>query len=304
MESLTNQISVSLDRHRVEVTGVHLHVRAAGPDDGPLVVLLHGFPEFWYGWRHQIAPLAKAGYRVLVPDQRGYNRSDAPPSIAAYELDRLTADVRGLIDAAGHDRAHVIGHDWGAMVAWRLAMTHPERLGHLGILNVPHPRVFRRTLRTSPSQFLRSLYALFFQIPRLPEWLLGRNDGHGLAWMLRWSSRPDTFTENDLAAYRRAWARPGRLRGMLNWYRAAARRALRGEADTPSIEVPTIVLWGARDVALSRQMAAPSAALCTDGRLTILEEATHWVQHDAPATVTHHLLDHLGAASSRRHMSA
>ena len=294
MDDLAERIAVPLERHWMQGDGVQLHVRAAGPADGRLVVLLHGFPEFWYGWRHQIAPLAEAGYRVLIPDQRGYNLSDAPPSVAAYDLDHLTADVRCLIDAVGQKTAHVVGHDWGAMVAWSLAMTHPERIDRLGILNVPHPRVFRRTLQTNPAQLLRSLYAFFFQIPALPEWLLGRNDGQGLALLLRWSSRRDTFTEADLDAYRRSWRRPGVLRGMLNWYRAAARRALCSEQYQATIDVPTLVLWGARDTALSQEMAAPSAALCTDGQLVVLDEATHWVQHDAPETVTRHLLDHLG----------
>ena len=296
MNVVADRIPVPLDRHRGKGAGVQLHVRVAGPTDGPLVVLLHGFPEFWYGWRHQIAPLAEAGYRVLIPDQRGYNRSDAPAEIAAYDLDLLTADITRLIDAAGRDRAHVVGHDWGAMVAWTLAMSRPERVRRLGILNVPHPRVFRRTLRTNPAQLLRSTYALFFQLPQVPEWLLGRNDGQGLAWMLRASSRRDTFSEADLAAYRQAWRRPGRLRGMLNWYRAAFRRALRGGAADASITAPTLVLWGARDVALSRRMAAPSADLCRNGRLVMLDDATHWVQHDAPNTVTHLLLDHLERA--------
>jgi pimeloyl-ACP methyl ester carboxylesterase len=293
MDDLAERISVPLDRHWIDGNGVNLHVRAAGPSDGPLVVLLHGFPEFWYGWRHQIAPLAEAGYRVVVPDQRGYNLSDAPPRVSAYDLGLLTADVRRLIDAAGRENAHVVGHDWGAMVAWRLAMTHPGWIRRLGILNVPHPRIYRRTVRTSPSQFLRSLYVLFFQLPVLPEWLLGRNDGKGLALLLRWSSHRDTFSADDLAAYRRAWRRPGRTRGMLHWYRAAVRRGARGEQSDGEIEVPTLVLWGAQDAALSQQMAAPSAALCTDGRLVVLDDATHWVQHDAPDAVTRHLLDHL-----------
>ena len=287
--------SVSLERHWVDREGVRLHVRAAGPADGPLVVLLHGFPEFWYGWRHQIAPLVEAGYRVLAPDQRGYNRSDAPRAVAAYDLDLLVDDVCALIDAAGRDRATVVGHDWGAMVGWHLAHAHPERLRRLAVLNVPHPRVFWDTLRSSPRQLLRSTYALFFQLPAVPEWLLGRNDGQGLATMLRRSSRPDTFTDTDLAVYRTSWRRPGRLRGMLNWYRAAARRALRTAPPSGRVEVPTLVLWGAQDVALDACMAAPSAALCVDGRLELLDEATHWVQHDAPDTVTRILLEHLGA---------
>jgi pimeloyl-ACP methyl ester carboxylesterase len=300
MPDPADRLPGALDRHWVESGDVRLHVRAAGPPDGPLVVLLHGFPEFWYGWRHQIGPLAAAGYRVVVPDQRGYNRSDAPAAVAAYDLERLTADVRRLLDAAGRDRAHVVGHDWGAMVAWTLAMTHPWRVRRLGILNVPHPGVFRDTLRTDPRQALRSLYALFFQVPRLPEWLLGLGDGQGLALLLRASARPDTFTAADLAAYRRAWRRPGRLRGMLHWYRAAARRALRGEAVAARVEAPTLVLWGARDVALSRRMAAPSAERCADGRLVVLEDATHWVQHDAPRRVSRELIDHLDESGSGR----
>jgi len=274
---------------------VQLHVQVAGPDDGSLVVLLHGFPEFWYGWRHQIPVLAEAGYRVLIPDQRGYNRSGTPRAVGAYDLDLLASDVCALIDAAGRDRAAVVGHDWGAMVGWYLAHTHPERLRRLAVLNVPHPRVFRDTLRSSPAQLLRSTYALIFQLPALPEWLLGRNDGQLLAALLRGSSHPGTFDDTDLAIYRQAWRRPGRLRGMLNWYRAAGRRALRTAPPSAPVEVPTLVVWGAQDVALSRRMAAPSAAMCVDSRLEIIDTATHWVQHDAPDLVNRHLLDHLAA---------
>ena len=291
----TTRCSVPLEQHWVQGRGVQLHVRAAGPEDGPLVVLLHGFPEFWYGWRHQIPALVDAGYRVVVPDQRGYNRSGAPRAVAAYDLDLLADDVCALIDAAGRTRASVIGHDWGAMVGWHLAHAHPGRLRRLSVLNVPHPRVFRDTLRSNPAQLLRSTYALFFQLPALPEWLLGYNDGQLLAALLRGSSHPSTFDDTDLAIYRQAWRRPGRLRGMLNWYRAAGRRALRTAPPSAPVEVPTLVVWGAQDVALHRRMAAPSAAMCVDSRLEIIDTATHWVQHDAPDLVNRHLLDHLAA---------
>ena len=294
-----NHLSGSLERHWVDRGEVRLHVRASGPKDGPLVVLLHGFPEFWYGWRHQIPALAEAGYRVVVPDQRGYNRSDAPRAVAAYDLDVLVDDVCAVIDATGRARASVVGHDWGAMVAWHLAHAHPERLRRLAVLNVPHPHVFRETLRASPKQLLRSTYALFFQIPALPEWLLGRNDGQGLAALLRWSGRTDTFSDADLDCYRRAWRRPGRLRGMLHWYRAAARRALRSSPPSTPIDVPTLVVWGAQDVALSRRMAAPSAAMSSRGRSQVLEGATHWVQHDAPTAVNRLLRDHLEGEGER-----
>jgi len=293
MSNPADRISVPLERHWVQGAGVRLHVRAAGPTDGPLVVLLHGFPEFWYGWRHQIAALAEAGYRVLIPDQRGYNRSGVPRAVAAYDLDLLVEDICAVIDAAGRDRAFLVGHDWGAMVGWHLAHIRPERLRRLAVLNVPHPHVFRATLRSSLGQLLRSTYALFFQLPAVPEWLLGRNDGQLLAAMLRGSSQSGTFDDTDLALYRRAWRRPGRLRGMLHWYRAAARRALRTAPPSDPIDVPTLVVWGAEDVALSRRMAAPSAAMCADGQLEVIDAATHWVQHDAPETVNRLLLSHM-----------
>jgi len=288
-----DQIPALLDRCWVQTRDVQLHVRAAGPEDGPLVVLLHGFPEFWYGWRHQIPALAEAGYRVVVPDQRGYNRSDAPRSVAAYDLDVLVDDACAVVDAAGRDRAFVVGHDWGAMVAWHLAHTRPERLRRLAVLSVPHPHVFQETLRASPAQLLRSTYALFFQVPTLPEWVLGRSDGQLLAALLRWSGHADTFSDTDLRLYRRAWRRSGRLRGMVNWYRAATRRVLRTAPPSTRIDVSTLVVWGAKDMALGRQMAAPSAAMSTNGRLEMLDDATHWVQHDTPATVNKLLLDHL-----------
>jgi pimeloyl-ACP methyl ester carboxylesterase len=277
----------------VPANGVHLHVVEAGPQDGRPVVLLHGFPEFWYGWRHQIPALAEAGFRVIVPDQRGYNRSAKPASVAAYDIDALVGDIVALLDAYGLERSHVVGHDWGAVVAWVLAMRHPESLHQLVVANVPHPAVFRETLGTSWEQVQRSWYIFFFQIPRLPEWWLGRNDGANLARMLRGSAHADTFTAEDLPAYRRAWQRPQAVRSMVHWYRAAARRALRGGLPKDRIEVPTLVVWGAQDVALSRQMARPSAERCRDGELVVIEKATHWVQHDASDRVNDLLLQRL-----------
>lgn len=292
----SDSIPVSLERHWIENGEVRIHVQAAGPDDGPLVVLLHGFPEFWYGWRHQIPALVDAGYRVLVPDQRGYNQSSKPAAWTAYDVDRLVDDVCSLIVATGREGAAIVGHDWGAVVGWYFAYAHPARLRRLAVLNGPHPYVFRNSLRSSPAQLLRSMYALFFQLPTLPEWLLGFNQGQLLGTLLRWSGHPDTWSDTDRVFYRQAWGRPGALRGMLNWYRAAARRALRVEPPSAPIEEPTLILWGAQDVALSRRMAASSVSLCKNGRLKMIDTATHWVQHDAPAIVKRHLLDHLSKA--------
>ena len=278
-------------RHRTIATnGVRLHAVEAGPEDGPLLILLHGFPEFWYGWRHQIGPLAEAGFRVLVPDQRGYNRSDKPPGLSAYRLATLALDVVGLIDAAGRERAAVAGHDWGGVVAWWLGIHHPGRLERLALLNIPHPWIMRRTLRERAEQRKKSLYMLFFQLPWLPERALRKDDWALAVKTLRATSRPGTFTDEDLRLYREAWAQPGALTGMLSWYRAALRRPPRLGPHL-RVTVPTLLLWGARDRALLRDMARPSIDLCDDGRLVTFDEATHWVQHEEPDRVNPLLAD-------------
>ncbi len=276
----------------MQANGVRLHVVEAGPRDGPPVVLLHGFPELWYGWRRQIGPLAEAGFRVIVPDQRGYGRSDKPAGVAAYRIETLAADIVGLLDAAGVERASVVGHDWGAVVAWWLALAHPERVSRLAILNVPHPAVMRRHLVSSPRQMARSWYVFFFQLPGLPERFLARDGFANLARAVR-SGRRGTCTDEDLAVYREAWAQPGALTAMVNWYRAALRT---GGQRLPRIRVgvETLVLWGARDRFLGREMAGESAALCDRGQLEVFEKATHWLQHDEAEAVNDRLVRFLG----------
>ena len=153
---------------------VRLHYVEAG--EGPLVVLLHGFPEFWFSWRFQIPALAAAGFRVVAPDMRGYNLSSRPAEVAAYDTDRLAADVRGLIRELGAERALLAGHDWGGAVAWITAMNHPEVVERLAILNVPHPRRMLQGLRT-PRQLAKSWYFLAFQVPWLPERAPGSGAG-------------------------------------------------------------------------------------------------------------------------------
>lgn len=274
----------------ISTNGVQLHVVQAGPEDGPLVILLHGFPEFWYGWRHQIDALAAAGFRVWVPDQRGYNRSEKPTAIAAYRLNELAEDVVGLIDAAGTEKAHaVIGHDWGAAVAWWLALHRPEKLARLGILNVPHPAVMVKTLRAQPRQLLKSWYIFFFQIPHLPEFLIRQNYWEGAVQMLKGSGKPTTFQPVDFDHYRTAWSQPGAFTAMLNWYRAAVKKPTT-LTRSRRVTVPTLMLWGAQDVALERTMAWESIQLCDRGQLLVFEQATHWVQHDEPAAVNAALL--------------
>lgn len=268
----------------VPTNGIRLNVLQEGPEDGPLVILLHGFPEFSYSWRRQIPFLANAGFRVWAPDQRGYNLSDKPEGLAAYSLDTLAADIVGLIDAAGREKAHLVGHDWGGAVAWWTAATYPDRLTRLVVLNAPHHVVLRRQLRGNAAQRRKSWYVLFFQLPWLPEWLIRRQNWKRAADSLRLTSRPGTFGQEELAHYRQAWSQPGAFRAMLNWYRAMLRRPPTARP-APRIAVPTLLIRGARDRFLGQGMAQPSIDLCDDGRLVFLDQATHWVQHEEPDRV-------------------
>jgi pimeloyl-ACP methyl ester carboxylesterase len=274
--------------------GVTLRAVRTGDPHGPLVLLLHGFPEFWYGWRHQLGPLAEAGFRVVALDQRGYNTSDKPPRIADYSLDRLAADIASAIPALGEERARVVGHDWGGVVAWWLALRHPGRVERLAILNAPHPPLMWRALRRSPRQMLRSWYIFMIQVPGLPEWMAPWWNWRAVVRAMQSSSRPGTFTPEDFDRYRSAWSQPGAYHAMLNWYRAALQARPPEPADL-RIRVPTLVLWGARDKFIGRGLAEASVAQCDDGRLEFIEEATHWVQHEEPERVNRRLIEFLRA---------
>jgi pimeloyl-ACP methyl ester carboxylesterase len=269
--------------------GVTLHAVRAGDRGGPPVILLHGFPEFWYGWRHQLGPLADAGFHVIALDQRGYNTSGKPPQVRDYNLDRLTADVANVITTLGYERAAVVGHNWGGIVAWWLAVTRPERVSRLAVLNAPHPVVMRRALRTDLLQMMRSWYAFMMQIPHLPEWAARRKNWRELFRGMQSSSRPGTFTDDDFGRYRDAWSQPGAMTGMVNWYRAA----MRSPPATPTgvrVHLPTLVFWGVRDRFIRSKYAERSAAMCDDVRLDAFEDATHWVQHEKAEEVNQRLI--------------
>lgn len=285
------QIHASLRSEMIEVQGNLLHVVQAGPEDGPLVLLLHGFPEFWYGWRNQIGHFAEAGYRVWAPDQRGYNLSAKPHSISDYRMDALVGDVIGLIDAAGREQINLIGHDWGAAVAWWTAAQYAERVRRLGILNVPHPAAMRVLLRESWAQRVKSWYIAFFQIPWLPETLLSLA---GPGMFLRSSGSAGRFTSRALERYKSAWSQKGALSGMLAWYRAAFRN-LGGTLTAGQIRMPALILWGDRDVALDKRGADYSLRYCVQGRVKHFPDASHWLQHDEPEAVNRDLLDFIAS---------
>ncbi len=279
-----------LRHRRMATNGIELHAVEAGPEDGELVVLLHGFPEFWYGWRKQIGPLAAAGYRVLVPDQRGYNTSDKPRRARDYNMDLLAMDILGLVDALGCERFHLVGHDWGAVIAWFMALRHPERLHGLTVLNVPHPLVMRKFMLSTWAQMKKSWYIFFFQLPWLPEFYYRRKNFRIGDLALRFTSRKGTFSTDEIDLYRQAWAQPGALRGMINWYRASMRHPPE-RGGSPRIQVPVRMLWGVQDRFLGHEMIEPSLQLCDDGSARRFEEATHWLQHEEAEAVNAELLD-------------
>ncbi len=282
---------ITITHRFIPTNGVRLHVAEAGPQDGPLVVLLHGFPEFWYGWRRQIPALAAAGFHVVAPDQRGYNLSDKPAAVQDYATQILAADVVGLFDACGADRALLVGHDWGGGVAWTVAEQHPDRLRALAVLNCPHGQALREVLGRSPRQALRSWYMAAFQIPWLPEKLLGARGARRLGRAMRGTARRGTFSREDMTRYQEAWLQPGALTAMINWYRAGLRHpAPRSPA---AIEPPTLLIWGEQDTALGTEFIEPICRPCADIRVERLPDASHWVQHEEPDAVNALLVEFL-----------
>ena len=276
--------------HRmVDLPDVRLHCVEIG--EGPLVLLLHGFPECWASWRNQLPALANAGFRAVAPDLRGYGTSDKPIGLDAYRVEVLARDVADLVEALGERRAHVVGHDWGGAVAWFFAMWHPERLDRLGILNAPHPARFSRSMKR-PRQFLRSSYMLFFQVPVLPELLLRANDFLVLRRLFRYDpERPGAYTDEDIEQIVASAREPGALRGMLAWYRAMMQRPTHTRWKT--IDKPVQVVWGEKDRYLGRELAEPPREWVPDVRFAAVPGASHWVQADAPETVNRLLIDFL-----------
>lgn len=265
-----------------------LHVVEAGPPDGTPVVLLHGFPDCWYGWRHQLPALARAGYRVIAYDQRGYASSEHPRGVAAYAMPHLIADLDGLMATLGITGLfHLAGHDWGGGVAWAYATARSERLRTVSIFNCPHPGELRKQLSTNRDQLKKSWYMGFFQLPFLPERLLV----HAAARVLKNTASRGTFSAEELAFYQQhAWATPEHLRGAVNWYRAA----MFGGFPKGTITAPLQLVWGDADTALGAELVEPSVARVPDHRIVWLKGAKHWVLAERPAETTEALLGLMG----------
>lgn len=275
-------------RHEYRTVGdLRFHVATCGEGDR-LALCLHGFPECWYSWRHQMPVLAELGYRVWAPDLRGYGETDKPAALGDYAIEKLMGDVAGLIDGSGARSTLLVAHDWGAIIAWYFAMRETRSLDRLVIMNVPHPFAALPAMRTF-RQLRRSWYALFFQLPRLPELLLASRGHRAIGEAFRRTAvHPERFPDEVLAVYREAAAQPGALTAMLNYYRAFVRgrgAARQRRLGVRTIETPTLMIWGEQDVALTRETTFGTGEYVPDLTLRYLAQASHWVQQDAPETV-------------------
>jgi pimeloyl-ACP methyl ester carboxylesterase len=287
---------VTLRHEQRLINGIRLHYVIAGA--GPLLLLLHGFPEFWYSWRHQI-PLLAQHYTVVALDLRGYNESEKPRRVKDYRLSILIDDITGLIESLGEKQAIVAGHDWGGAVAWGVAIARPETIQKLIILNMPHPRLLVQHLLTNPRQRARSWYVFFFQLPLLPELALRANNFQAVqAMFLRTSINPATFDQEVLRQYRNALAKPGALTAALNYYRAAGRYGLLSQIDSASVvQHPTLVIWGKQDVALGAELNDGLERYVPNLTLRYVPNASHWVQQEHPALVSRYMLEFLTPAA-------
>ena len=273
---------MNFEEHYHDVNGITLHTVESGDRNGIPIIFLHGFPGFWYGWKNQMTFFAEKGYRVIIPDQRGYNLSSKPNGVKSYCLQNLCSDIVALINKLTNKKVVIVGHDWGGVVAWRMALDYPQLIQQLVIINMPHPDVFTRTLKTNPVQMLRSSYAAFFQIPYLPEWI---SRAFGFAILRRSlikTSHSGAFSKEDLTEYEKAWQRPHTLTAMINWYRA---HKYNKSASYGLIQLPVLLIWGENDAFLITKMAAESIDKCKNGKLEIIKGATHWVHHEQPELV-------------------
>ncbi|HEY9668998.1 MAG TPA: alpha/beta hydrolase [Coleofasciculaceae cyanobacterium] len=268
--------------------GIRLHYVTQG--DGPLMLMLHGFPEFWYSWRHQIPEFAK-DYKVVALDLRGYNESDKPQEQSAYVMSELVEDVEGVIRGLGYDRCILVGHDWGGAIAWLFAYAHPEMVERLIVLNLPHPAKFAEGLRT-PQQLMRSWYAFFFQLPALPEFLIQLSDYQLIESALKGMAvDKSTFSQADLEAYKDAAAKRGALTAMINYYRNAFFSFQQQEWSL--LDVPTLMIWGEEDTALGKELTYGTEEYVRDFQIRYIPNCSHWVQQERPELVNEYMREFL-----------
>lgn len=277
----------------VRVNGITMQVEEMGPKDGRPIILLHGFPECWYSWRHQMPALAAEGFRVFAPDQRGYNRTSKN---GPFDGATLTQDILELQTELGYERTDIVGHDWGAVVAWNFAGQHPQRVEKLVILNGPHPEAYQDALKKGFTQLRKSWYVFLFQIPGLPERLLRAGNFKAVRKIFGMLPR-EYMTEQDIERYVEALSQPGALTAMINWYRAIPAQLRNRPKPSPTeyMLVPTCVLWGLRDDALDQSVNDTLPEYVKNLQVHYLPKSTHWVQIDNPPEVNRLMLEFLNS---------
>ena len=273
----------------ITTNGVKLHYVTQG--EGDLMLMLHGFPEFWYSWRHQIPEFAK-DYKVVALDLRGYNDSDKPADKSAYVMDEFIRDVEGVIKGLGYDKCILVGHDWGGAIAWNFAYAHPEMVERLIILNLPHPAKFAEGMR-NPQQLLRSSYMFFFQIPWLPEFLIQSSDYQPIETAIKGMAvNKSAITKEDLEAYKDAAAKRGAMTATLNYYRNIFQQRMTSQ-DWSVLSVPTLMIWGEKDTALGKELTYGTEAYVRDFKIKYIPDCSHWVQQEKPELVNQYMREFL-----------
>lgn len=269
----------------ISTNGIQLHYVTQG--EGSLILFLHGFPEFWYSWRRQIPEFAKDRKAVAL-DLRGYNNSDKPDSQSAYVMEEFIKDVKGVIEGLGYDRCVLVGHDWGGAIAWSFAYAHPAMVERLIILNIPHPAKFAQGLLT-PQQVMRSSYIFLFQLPILPELLIQWDDFKALEQVFTGMAvNKDTFSADDIEAYKNALAKRGALTAALNYYRNVFQHGLVSRS-WGVLEVPTLMIWGEDDIPLGKELTYGTEKYVREFRIKYIPNCSHWVQQEYPDLVNQYI---------------
>ena len=278
--------------HRfIKTNGIQLHTVSQG--EGKLMLMLHGFPEFWYSWRHQIGEFS-TNYHTVALDLRGYNDSDKPEGVTAYRMSELVADIKGAIASLGYEDCILVAHDWGGAIAWNFAYAYPEMVEKLIVMNIPHPAKFADGLKT-PQQLFKSWYIFAFQIPWLPEFIFKQNNYQAIAEAFSGMAVDKTaFSEADLEAYRQAAAKPGALTAMINYYRSAFGSIFTGQPKQWGIlDIPTLTIWGEADTALGKELTYGTNAYVRDWQIEYIPNCSHWVQQEQPALVNRYMREFL-----------
>lgn len=291
--SMSETITESWQHGELITNGIRMHYVTQG--EGPLVVLLHGFPEFWYSWRHQIPAIAEQGYRVVAPDLRGYNDTEKPRR--GYDIPTLLRDIAGLIHGLGEESAIVVGHDWGGVLAWQFAIDYPQMTEKLIILNAPHPGAMQRELRHF-SQLRKSWYIFAFQLPWLPEYVLTKNNANEVGRMLRGAAlQKEAFPREETAKYQAAMSKPGSAHAALAYYRKVFRSMFSFSGSSRphryEVEAPTLLIWGEQDIALGIELTEGLDPWVPHLRIKRIPDSGHWVQQEQPEKVNEYIKEFL-----------